>query len=292
MFLFAIKCMFCKYCGAEVELFFSVVMNWRWRIGFLLQIIIWFEPNIAETSNEVGKTGEMSPAHSSWVSVRAACMDPSGRLSDLCQSTAAAIWQLSSFTGTGTMPQTSASSSVHRGGELALVIRAESEWGEQRRAAVLHDFWQAWLRTREQSWRDRTTAFLFFSCKCTKCTWCLTLLNVKACCPMMDPEWGVHKDLWGKFLTNGRWKKPNKWASADDQLSSICSIRPHCPASDIVFGCSPGSAASDQCDFSLWSICTKKRKIIIEFGQNPMRDPNIKATDVSLLSDIKHYHYM
>lgn len=64
------------------------------------------------------------------------------------------------------------------------------------------------------------------------------------------------------------------------------SIRPHCPASDIVFGCSPGSAASDQSDFSLWSICTKKRKIIIELGQNPIREPDIKATDVSLLSDI------
>lgn len=173
---------FLNTAGVEFVHFFRIVMNWRWRIGFLLQIRICLEPIIAEPSTEVGETGWNFSCTQQLCGLHGFVWAPVWPLS-VCSSCHTAPVYLHRHR---TTPQTSASSSVHRGGELALVIRAESGWGEQRRAVVLHDFWQARLRTREQSWHEKTTDFLFFSCV-ERCMWCLRLLNVKACCPMIGP---------------------------------------------------------------------------------------------------------
>lgn len=94
-------------------------------------------------------------------------------------------------------PQTPASSAVHRGGELAPVIRAESEWGEQRRAVVLHDSWQAWLRTslriREQQ------IFCSSVASSQRFIWCLMqlLLNLKTRCLRI----GAFEAIYGEEST-------------------------------------------------------------------------------------------
>lgn len=120
-------------------------------------------------------------------------------------------------------PQTAASSSVHRGGELALVIRAESEWGEQRRAVVLHDFWQAWLRRGEQSWHKRTTHFLFFGCKCTKVR---VMCDVAKCKGLLLDDWAPREASTRTFeanlqLTNGR---RGKKSTINEHLLAINSF--------------------------------------------------------------------
>lgn len=210
---FTIMHAFCKHCRGRIWPFFlTIVMNWRWRIGFSLQIRILLNRLLQKPRVKLVKEENflLNTAAESLcvrlVRVRLDACLTSDSLQQLPSGTSLPppLYRLT--------PQTSASSSVHHGGELALVIRRKvnDESREELSCYMISD-----KPGREQKNKSGVR---------------FPVLRLQVHMHVMfdaawwlGPEWGVHKNLLGKFTTNGRWRRHNKWASVGDEPISICS---------------------------------------------------------------------